>query len=476
VPSHLVGGDSSAQFGVPVVAITIPATTVPVNGVASAQSFGTPTIQTAVSKPAGGVPTAQAFGAPTIRGAITRTVGAVSSAQAFGSLAFRVTLGSGGVLTAQAFGTPIPKAVITRTVTGLGSAQSFGAITTVTGPVSKPVGGVGSAQAFGAPLVSAGGIPPQGVPVTGVSSGSLFGVPTIRTVVTRVIVGFGSAQSFGSLLIAKGAVSRVVVGLGSAQSFGVVSTSITGGGLQTRAVVGLGSAQVFGAVTPKPKITKTVTGLGSAQQFGLLTPGAGSPQTVQVPGLQQGGSWGLSITGQVITGDGHRVLGGGGGLFGQVVIRTAVKTGVVNGVPSAQAFGIVQTTWPQWVTPAGCPSAALLGKPRVRLVWVNGAVCTDLDIAELLCEHETGTATVCNVGPPICGLAIIDEARFSTALSRTSLVLAGSPTTTLDLAASVCTGTETQTYPSSSTFPGLGPALTYPAGEASEFLEPLVCV
>lgn len=417
----------SGVFGVPVVAITLPSTNVPVSGVATAQSFGVPTIRTAVSKPAGGVPTAQAFGTPTIKGAITRTVGAVSSAQtfgsvtlaqtggpqtaavsgktsaqAFGSLAFRVTLGSGGVLSAQAFGTPTPKAVITRTVTGLGSAQSFGAITPKA-TITRQVAGLGSAQAFGTSAVTVKG-PPQTVVVPGVypfgytvtavsttgqvvsgdghlvgggvaSTAAQFGVPTLATGSFSTTTSVGStpsAAAFGVVTI-RAAITRGVTGIGSAQAFGAV-TAVNVAGSQTKAVTGVGSAQAFGALTAKPPT-----------------------QIVQVPGLQQVASWGLSITGQVITGDGHLVLGGGSPLFGQVVIRTTVTT-VVSGIPSAQRFGTPWIAFAQKIAVAGLASATRLGRVVVFVVYMRDSTCTDLEPLESVALEMELAEILCGAG------------------------------------------------------------------------------
>lgn len=240
---HYVGG-TGVQFGA-VTPVNVIVQTRPVNGVASAASFGT----------------------VTPRASFTVALGAVASAQSFGTLRFRVSALTGGVPTAQQFGVPTPKATVTRAVGAVGSAQSFGTVSAKT-IFTRAVTGLGSAQAFG--------------------------TPTTKATFTLAPTGLGSAQAFG-LLVFRTTVTRTVVGLGSAQAFGA-----------PRLVVpvrpgGVGTAQAFG--TPQAKIGFLVPGLDSAQSFGVAT----IPQRVRVPGVQGSAAYTTSIVDQFVVDDGHVV-------------------------------------------------------------------------------------------------------------------------------------------------------------------------
>ena len=117
---------------------------------------------------------------------------------------------------------------------------------------------------------------------------------------------------------------------------------------------GLPSAQRFGAPTfIFAKQSVAVRGLSSAQQFGTALR---TNQTIHVQGFVPYPAFVPSITGQVISGDGHVVggYGGPGWLFGHPTIHATIKV-AVNGVLSAQQFGAVKIV--QVVHPRSVPSA-----------------------------------------------------------------------------------------------------------------------
>lgn len=138
----------------------------------------------------------------------------------------------------------------------------------------------------------------------------------------------------------------------------------------------------------------------SAAQFG--TPTVRVAQTVQVPGLAPFG-FVASITGGVISGDGHVVFGASIGQFGQITINPGVTVRLASGVPSAQAFGLVN---PVRITAVlgvpsaqrfgtislkffvfGVPSAALFGSADLGFVvfnvWLYEFDCIDQELVEL---------------------------------------------------------------------------------------------
>jgi hypothetical protein len=177
---------------------------------------------------------------------------------------------------------------------------------------------------------------------------------------------------------------------------------------------GVPSAQAFGVTRAVGLQVVSVGGVPTAKAFGSDTvkPGA---VIVPVPGVPQYPADQVSITGQVISGDGHLVgqTTGTGWLFGQITFKTAVTVQVqgfypyptyipsitggviagdghvvggyggtgyqfghpgfylnyrlaVTGVPSAQAFGAVKLV--QVVHPLGVPSAQAFGT-RIGIVF-----------------------------------------------------------------------------------------------------------
>ena len=244
--------------------------------------------------------------------------------------------------------------------------------------------------------------------VAGALAGSLFGVPTVKSMFRALPVGVASAQSFGSPTIKSGAAKPALGGVPSAQQFGVLHIAV----MQFVAVGGVGSSQSFGA----PKLasaTRLPGGVPSAQQFGVLTPKA----TVKVPvnGVPPGYPvWVPSITGQVVSGDGH-LVGGYGGPCGFVTIltRVTVAVGAVftaqqfgtvranaivhsAGVDSAQRFGTIKIiAGPVWIPVRGIASAQAFGKPDVFRVYLRPEICTDLDLALLACTDLVLTVSAC---------------------------------------------------------------------------------
>src|SRR5215831_3280926 len=143
------------------------------------------------------------------------------------------------------------------------------------------------------------------------------------------VVGGVQGWQFGTPLVTQ---AVHPLGVPSAGQLGPVYISQA----QIVPVGGLASPQAFG--TLKTRVTVLVTGLGSAQQF----PAPKIAQTVHVQGLDPYAIYNVSITGQVISGDGH--LCGwtyvGGPHFGIVTVHATVSRTVV-GIPPPTAVGTV---------------------------------------------------------------------------------------------------------------------------------------
>ena len=323
-------------------------------------------------------------------------VGGVEGHQ-LGTVSIRLSKAVSSVGSAQAFGVPTIKSAISRSVVGLASAQSFGVPTT---KIGKVVGGVSSAQAFGAVTIK------MAFAVGGVTGAQVFGAVTIKTTVSRAVGGIGTAQVIGTVTVTS--VYRFTpTGVSTAQSFGTITIRVGG---QSRTPAPVLSAAAFG--TLKFKVTVPPVGsVPSAQAFGVVVIKA--TITVPVQGIIPYPTLVPSITGAVITGDGHIVggYGGPGWMLGRPTIYTFIRTNV-GSVFSAANFGapwIVQTVHPNGIPSAqqfgtkigfkfrvlGIGSAQAFGHPRVYLVWLRpppdydfdlaDLVCSDLDLAELAC-------------------------------------------------------------------------------------------
>lgn len=231
--------------------------------------------------------------------------------------------------------------------------------------------------------------------VVGASPGVQFGTVTISLASLRAVGGVASAQAFGvPLALLTGGQSRVVNGVPSAAAFGTLKLRVT-----VPSAGGVVSAQAFGAVGIYARITVPVSGV--------------QPYPFYIP----------SVTGSVISGDGH-VVGGYGGTafqFGHPAIYTIVRV-TIGGVGSAQQFGavkIIQIVHPPGVLSAqafgtrigikfrilGLDSEQQFGKPWVFLVWIRVEVCTDLELAEAVCtdlDLDEAPVTEVDLQPLVC--------------------------------------------------------------------------
>ena len=255
---------------------------------------------------------------------------------------------------------------------------------------------VGSVWPTGSTLTITGPATITGQAITGAQPGAAFGTPSVRTVWHQNVGGVGTAQVFGAVTLYQ-QIAVHPAGLGSPAAFGVPVIRLGG---RTIPVGSVASAAAFGALKLNQAIV--VGGVGSAQQFGSSLR---INQIVHVQGFYSYATYAPSITGQVISGDGH-VVGGSGGpgsLFGAVTIHATITT-AVGGVLSAAAFGapkLVQIVHPMPVPSAaafgarlgwilgvwGLPSAQQFGTPRVFIVWMREEVCEDIDLAPAECEE-----------------------------------------------------------------------------------------
>jgi len=253
--------------------------------------------------------------------------------------------------------------------------------------------------------VSISGVSITGQAITGGVLGNQIGVPLVKGIFRQPTGGVQTAQAFGLMTLYQ-VYAVHPVGLGSPAAFGTIITRLGG---RTIPVGSISSAAAFGTLQLNQR--RTVGAVASAQQFASsLSIG----QTVHPQGFYSYSTYVPSITGQVISGDGHLVGGAGGtqSLFGKPNLYAIYRLTGIGGIPSAAAFGtvkIVQIVHPLGVPSAqafgtrlgwkfyvwGVPSAAAVGKPIVFKVWIRTEICVPLTLTELDCTQLTLQPLVC---------------------------------------------------------------------------------
>lgn len=169
-----------------------------------------------------GIPSAEAFGTPTITvGGVTIAVDGIDSEEAFGEPT--IILGSSfitpeSIPSAEAFGTPtIVPGGVTVSVDGIPSAEAFGQPAFVTGDVVIAPIGIPSAEAFGTPTITVGEVT---VSVEGIPSAEAFEEPVVRAIYVITLDGIPSGEAFGNPTILVGEAVVKLEGIPSAEAFG----------------------------------------------------------------------------------------------------------------------------------------------------------------------------------------------------------------------------------------------------------------
>lgn len=203
-----------------------PVTEVPVTGIASAEAFGTPTLQPgAVTLAVAGIASQEAIGAPQLApGPVTLTPASIASEEALGTpqvTADTVILEPLGIPSAEAFGTPsFALGAISRSVVGIASQEAFGTPSFDLSVVFSPMG-IPSAESVQGVSIQTG---PISRSVVGIASQEAFGTVTVSS--EQRITGVGgipSEEAIPSPTFAMGSVTVMVTGIPSAEKFGVVN-------------------------------------------------------------------------------------------------------------------------------------------------------------------------------------------------------------------------------------------------------------
>lgn len=146
-----INGVAGAEsFGTPVIATDVLLTNV--GGIAGAEVLGQPSLS--ISLNASAIAGAEAFGTPTISTtALIVGAGNIPGAEAFGSASLVAILSPAGMLSAELFGNPNVAVVHAIDATGIVSAGAFGG-PNVTVPYPVMPYGINSEGAFGTPVLT----------------------------------------------------------------------------------------------------------------------------------------------------------------------------------------------------------------------------------------------------------------------------------------------------------------------------------
>ena len=155
-------------------------------GIASAESFGQPTVSVQIS--AAGIVSGESFGQPTVStGTAAHDItgaGSITGLEALGSPTARATILSAGIASGESFGQPIVSVRISAA--GIASGESSGVPIIGAGIAAA---GIASGESFGVPIIGAA------ISAAGIASGESFGGAIIYTVVS--MAGIVSAEDAG---------------------------------------------------------------------------------------------------------------------------------------------------------------------------------------------------------------------------------------------------------------------------------------
>jgi len=305
------------------------------NGIASAEAFGTASINPAISP--SGIASAEAFGTAQLNQQVV--CAGIASTEAFGTASIGLSISPSGIASTEAFGTPQLNQQIN--CTGVASAEAFG-----TPQLNQQINctGIASAEAFGTPSVETEA---QLVSPSGIPSAEAFGTPQLNQQIRAT--GVASAEAFGTAQLN---LQIVCTGIASAGAFGTPQLN------QQINCTGIPSAEAVGTASVRSSISPS--GIPSAEAFGTAT----LNQQINTAGIASAEA------------------------FGTTSVRPLVYA---VGIPTAEAFGTLTLNFS--VFPVGVVSAEAFG---VGLLFDYGDIIQDnedpvpdvYDFGDLVQESE----------------------------------------------------------------------------------------
>ncbi len=414
--------DSGASNSPQTVAVTFNVTggAVTLTGIASAEAFGSATVQPgAVSASPASIPTAEALGTTAVtagpvsvttqsiataeaigslsltRGAVVSTLTGIPTAETFGTTSVSPGASSAvltGIPTAEVLGTAsVTRGAVTTTLTGIATGEVVGTASVTVGAVSVTLSGITTGEALGGTVVQQGGVPT--VTFSGIASSESLGTLSVQAgPVSAGTTSIPSAEAFGTFSVQVGAASVVLTGIATAETLG--TTSVTRGPVNVSAV-SIASSEGIGAlavqtgavavsvsgiagaeVLPAPALqvgatSVTLSGISSAESVGNTVVQAGA--TLVLSGISSAevlGSAALTVGSVSVSTSGVSSAEA----VGTPIVTTAALPVAPQSIASAEAFGSSSVTrGPVSTSLSGVPSAEAFGVASVQPGAVQAA-------------------------------------------------------------------------------------------------------
>lgn len=364
--------------------------TITVSGVASAEAFGSLTVQrgSVTISPSGissvesfgsaqlnrtlsisSIASAETFGSPTIqRGSVTVSPSSIASSEAHGAGQVNLLLTFGGIASLESLGSPSFSALLS--LTGISSLEAFGnALVNHTVSLTD----LSSAEAFGSPTVQPGSVT---LLPTGISSSEVVGTAWLNF--SFSLSGISSSETIGTHEVTRGAVSLVLAGISTAEAIGTPTVT---SGASAISVSSITSSEAFG--TPQLNRTVSLSGIPSTEAVGDLTVSSGALFVT------------LASIGSVEA-------------FGDLTIQRGAVTVALPGIGSGELFGLIDfVRGAVTVSTSGIVSSESFGSPQLN---------HSLLLSGIASATAFGVAALSNGGVTITVSGIISAEIFGTAV------------------------------------------------------------
>ena len=241
--TYTVVSSAACLFGA--LAIKPTTKTLSPSAIASAEAWGTATLQQVATILPSAIASAEAWGTPSLSATVNVSPSSVASAEAWGtpSLATTVNVSPSGITSGEAWGTALLQSLATVSPSAITSAEAWGTPTLTLGALAISPTAIASAEAWGTPTLSPG---VASILVNAIASAEAWGAPTLTLGgLTIVPTGIASEEAWGTPALSPGAVSILVVGIASAEAWGNATLAETG--TQQITVTGIASSEAWGS-------------------------------------------------------------------------------------------------------------------------------------------------------------------------------------------------------------------------------------
>lgn len=379
------------------------------NNIASAESFGTASIDPEAYITGPPIASSEAFGSDTVIYDQFVSATAIASSELFGSdsLSTAYSISATNIASSESFGTDSVTTQSSLSPSSIATLEGLGT-DSVTTANSITASAIPSAEAFGIVVLGAAIVP------SSIASAERFGSDTLTTTASVTVSSIPSAEAFGATTM--GTVGSIAPQpITSAESFG---TDTVVAGPVTVAENSIPSAESFGTASITTAATISVSSIPSSEAFG--TDRLDRNVTVaSIPSSESMGSDSLTVV-TVISPSAIS----SGEAFGTTQITTGGSIAVYT-IPSAESFGSAVIVYDQKITIASIGSAESFGSDTV----VAGAVTVSPPGVPLDSNVWAPSVTLVDIiGPTTIassdhfGLAVIDVSIAVTPISSSESV------------------------------------------------------